>query len=62
MTFGWWPCGQAHKILEGGRWWLPPSSSCGESCESMFTCGESMHQKCFSYTLNKLLFGLCKSV
>jgi hypothetical protein len=25
------------NILEGGRWWIPPSPSCGESCESEFT-------------------------
>jgi positive regulator of sigma E activity len=28
---------------EGGG--FSPSSGCGESCESMFTCGSSMHQK-----------------
>jgi len=26
--------GEAQKILYGGRWWLPPSPSYGESCES----------------------------
>jgi hypothetical protein len=25
--------GEAQNILYGGRWWLPPSSGCGESCE-----------------------------
>jgi hypothetical protein len=28
------PCGEAQSILQGGRWWLPPSSSRGESCVS----------------------------
>jgi hypothetical protein len=27
--------GEAQRILYGGRWWLPPSSGCGESNESM---------------------------
>ncbi len=26
---------------KGGRWWLPPSSGCGEFCESEFTRGSS---------------------
>jgi hypothetical protein len=25
--------GETHKILYGGRWWLPPSLGRGESCE-----------------------------
>jgi hypothetical protein len=41
-----------------GRWWLPPSSGYGESCESMFACGSSMHQKCSNYAIINLLFGL----
>jgi hypothetical protein len=28
------PRGEAQIILYGGRWWLPPSLGCGESCES----------------------------
>ncbi len=28
------PCGVAHSILYGGRWWLPPTSGRGESSES----------------------------
>jgi hypothetical protein len=32
-----------HKV-EGGRWWLPPSPSCGESCESVVARGSSVHQ------------------
>jgi hypothetical protein len=41
---------------------LPPSLSCGGSCESMFALGLSMHQRCSSYALTNLLVGLCKSV
>jgi len=32
--FGRGCCGEAHSILYGGRWWLPPSPGRGESCES----------------------------
>jgi hypothetical protein len=60
MTFECWSCGQAHKILWGGRWWLPPSSGRDESYESVFARGSSMHQKCFNYALTNLLFGFCK--
>jgi hypothetical protein len=31
----------------------------GESCESMFARGSSVHQKCSNYALTNLLFGLC---
>jgi hypothetical protein len=52
-----------HKIYyKGGRWWLPPSSSCGESCEFVFARGSFVHQKCSSYALTNLLFGLCRSM
>ncbi len=34
MPFGCGPRGEAKYILKGGRWWLPPSPSRGESCES----------------------------
>jgi hypothetical protein len=44
-----------------GRWWLPPRSSRGESCESVFAHGSSMHQKCSNYALTNL-FSLCKSM
>jgi hypothetical protein len=50
-----------HTPKWGGRWWLPPSSGCGESCESVFAHGSYVHQKCFSYALINLLFGLCRS-
>jgi len=29
------------RILDGGRWWLPPSLGCGESCESRVARGLS---------------------
>jgi len=60
MTFGCRPHGQTQRILQGGRWWFPPNSGRGESCESMFACGSSMHQKCFNYALTNLLFSLCR--
>ncbi len=43
-------------------WWLPPSPGRGESCEFVFACGSSMHQKCSNYALTNLLFGLCRSM
>ncbi len=54
--------GQAQSVLEGGRWWLPPSLGCGESCEFMFACGLAVHQKCSDSALTNLLFGLCRSM
>ncbi len=39
----------------------PPSSGCGESGESMFACGLSVHQKCSNYALTNM-FGLCNSM
>jgi len=31
-----------HKVYyKGGRWWLPPNSGRGESCESEFAHGSS---------------------
>ncbi len=47
-------------MLLRGRWWLPPSSSCVESYESMNACGSFMHQKCSNYALTNLLFGFCR--
>ncbi len=41
MPFGCGPCVKAHSILEGGRWWFPPSPGRGESCESEFARGSS---------------------
>jgi hypothetical protein len=39
-----------------------PSSSRGESCESVYAHGSFVHQKCSNSTLTNLLFGLCKFV
>ncbi len=60
MTFGCWPHDQAQRILQGGRWWLPPSLGHGEYYESVFACGSFVHQKCSTYALTNLLFGLCR--
>jgi hypothetical protein len=32
---------KAHSILYGGKWWLPPSPGCDESCESRVARGLS---------------------
>jgi hypothetical protein len=47
--------GEAQRILYGGRWWLPPSSSHGESNESKVARGLSQHQKCSKCELTNLL-------
>ncbi len=39
-----------------------PSPGHGESCESVFARGLSVHQKCFNYALTNLLFGLWRFV
>ncbi len=54
-----WSC---TKNTIRGRWWLPPSLNHGESYESMFACGSSMHQKWSNYAITNLLSGLCRSV
>jgi hypothetical protein len=52
-----------HRVYyKGGRWWLPSSPGRDEFCESVFVRGSSVHQKCSSYALTNLLFGLCMSV
>jgi hypothetical protein len=39
-------CGEElQRILERGRWWLPPSPGRGESSESKVARGLSQHQK-----------------
>ncbi len=43
------------------RWWLPPSLGHGESCESVFARGSSVHQKCSNHVVTNL-FGLCNFV
>jgi hypothetical protein len=40
-SFGCHSHGVVHSILYGGRWWLPPSSGRGESCEFEVTRGLS---------------------
>jgi hypothetical protein len=51
-------CGEeAQRILYGGRWWLPPSSSCGESSESKVARGLTQHQECSEWILTNLLVG-----
>jgi hypothetical protein len=49
--------GEAHSILYGGRWWLPPSPGRGESNESKVARGLSQHQKCSECELTNLLVG-----
>jgi hypothetical protein len=39
-------CGEAQRILYGGRLWLPPSPGRGESSESKVARGLSQHQEC----------------
>jgi hypothetical protein len=39
--FGWGRRGEVQSILYRGRWWLPSSSGCGESCESEIARGLS---------------------
>jgi len=34
VSFGCSLCDQSQRILYGGRWWLPPSPGCDESCVS----------------------------
>jgi hypothetical protein len=36
--------GEAQRVLYGGKWWLPPSPSRGESCESRIARGLTSHQ------------------
>ncbi len=45
-----------------GKVVIPPSLGLGESCESVYAHGLSVHQKCFKYTLTNLLFSLCRSI
>jgi hypothetical protein len=44
---------------EGGG--FPPNPSIDGSCESVYACGSSMHQKCYNFALTNLLFNLCRS-
>jgi hypothetical protein len=54
-----WP---ATKNTVRGKVMVSPSLGRGESCESMFIHGSSVHQKCSNYALTNLLFGLCMSI
>jgi hypothetical protein len=54
-----WPC---TKYIIRGKVGLPLGSGCGESCESVFARGLSVHQKCSNYALTNLLFNLCRSM
>jgi hypothetical protein len=56
------PVAMNRVYYKGGGWWLLSSPNHGESCEFVFACGSSMHQKRSNYVLTTLLFGLCKSV
>jgi hypothetical protein len=40
-SFGCHSRGKVQSLLYGGRWWLPPSSGRGESCESEVASGSS---------------------
>jgi hypothetical protein len=40
----------------------PPSLGRGESCESVYVRGSSVHQKCSNYAITNLLFSLCRSM
>jgi len=54
--------GVTQRILYGGRWWPPPSPSCGESSESKVARGLSQHQKYAEWVIPNLLVGFgCKT-
>jgi len=55
MPFGCKCDGERHRILYGGRWWLPPSPSCDELSESKVARGLSQHQKCSRMWINQLV-------
>jgi hypothetical protein len=45
------PVTKHKKYYKGGRCWVSPSPSRGESCEFVFARGSFVHQKCSSYAL-----------
>jgi hypothetical protein len=47
-----------HKEYYKGEVVASPKSGYGESCESVFVRGSSVHNKCLNYALTNLLFGL----
>jgi hypothetical protein len=53
-----WP---STKNTIKGKVVASPSLNCGQSCESMFASGSSMHQKRSNYALTNL-FCLCRSM
>jgi hypothetical protein len=55
VSFGCKCDGETQRILYGGRWWLSPSPSRGESSESKVACGLSQHQECSEWVLTNLL-------
>jgi len=54
VSFGCGSHGVMQRILYGGRWWLPPSPSHGESNESKVAHGLSQHQKGAEWVLTNL--------
>jgi hypothetical protein len=61
MPFGCGPQEEAQSILKGGRWWLPPSRSRGESCES--NCPWLvLTPKVLQLCTNHLVLVLCRSM
>jgi hypothetical protein len=55
--------GEVQRILYGGRWWLPPSPSRGESSECRVARGLSQHRKCLGCELTFLwLVCECRTV
>ncbi len=55
-----WPC--TNNTIKEKVVAFPKFEGRGESCESVFARGESVHKKCFNYALTNLLFGLCRHV
>jgi hypothetical protein len=56
--FGRGCCEEAHRILYGGRWWLPSSSGHDESCESRIAHGCPNTKSALESELTNLLVGL----
>jgi hypothetical protein len=57
MSFGCKCDEEMHRILYGGRWWLPPNSGRGEPSESKVARGLSQHQKCAKWVITNLVVG-----
>jgi len=54
MPFGCKCDRETHRILYGGRWWLPLGSGRGESSESRVVHGLFQHQECSKCELTNL--------